>query len=205
MRPLHVLLALLKAGTPKQPSDWPQQDPWKRNLTGCESGDGGHYTKGERIRTMCLKESSSDFPTCHPLSHSQSPGNSQHMSNSIKWEKYTVFHGDCNVSGLNLNMWCAQVRELRGFWWGNKERVLGDYYVYMCVKEDLAVHVKCKTHTGGYIFKTKSIELPNQKKKKKKGKENGHLSFRTKINDNRYLLLIHTICPSIQKIFIKAC
>lgn len=91
---------------------------------------------------MCLKESSSDFPTCHPLSHSQSPENSQHMSNSIKWEKYTVFHGDCNVSGLNLNMWCVQVRELRGFWWGNKERRLGDYYVYMCVKEDLAVHVK---------------------------------------------------------------
>lgn len=45
---------------------------------------------------------------------------------------------------------------------------------------------KCKIHTGGYIFKTKSIELPNQKKKKRK--ENGHLSFRTKINDNRYLL-----------------
>ena len=48
--------------------------------------------------------------------------------------------------------------------------MLGDYYVYMCIKEDLAVHVKCKIHTGGYIFKTKSIELPNQKKKKKERK-----------------------------------
>lgn len=90
MRPLHVLLALLKAGTPKQPSDWPQQDPWKRNLGVREWGWGALYQQ-ERIRTMCLKESSSDFPTCHPLSHSQSPENSQHMSNSIKWEKYQLF------------------------------------------------------------------------------------------------------------------
>ena len=39
-------------------------------------------------------------------------------------------------------MWCVQVREIREFWWGDKERRLGGYYVYMCVKEDLAIHVK---------------------------------------------------------------
>lgn len=84
-------------------------------------------------------------------------------------------------------MWCVQVREIREFWWRDKERRLGGYYVYMCVKEDLAVHVKksVKYIQVDILFKTKSIELPNQNKKERK---NGHLSFRTKINDNRYLL-----------------
>lgn len=79
----------------------------------------------------------------------------------------TVFHGDCKVLGLNLNMWCVQVRQIRGFWWGNKEMRLGDYYVYMCVKEDLAAHVKksVKYIQVDILFKTKSIELPNQNKK----------------------------------------
>lgn len=44
---------------------------------------------------------------------------------------------------------------------------LGDYYVYMCVKEDLAAHVKksVKYIQVDILFKTKSIELPNQNKK----------------------------------------
>lgn len=41
MRPLSVLLALLKAGTPKKPGDQPQQDPWKRNLTQGGRGEWG--------------------------------------------------------------------------------------------------------------------------------------------------------------------
>lgn len=50
MQPLHVFLALLKAGIPKQPSDWPQQDPWKRNLTGGERvGVGGIIPTGKEL------------------------------------------------------------------------------------------------------------------------------------------------------------
>ena len=47
---------------------------------------------------------------------------------------------------------------------------LGDYYVYMCVKEDLAAHVKksVKYIQVDILFKTRSIELPNQNKKDQK-------------------------------------
>ena len=53
MRPLCVLLALLRTGTPKQPGDQRQQDPWKRNLTGGgkgeKSGEGGIIPMGKEL------------------------------------------------------------------------------------------------------------------------------------------------------------
>ena len=139
---------------------------------GGEVGGGGHYTNGKRIRKMCLRESSSDFPTCHPLSHPQSPEYSVNIwvIQSNGKNTNSVVHGDCNALGLNLNVWCVQVREMCGFWWGNKKRRLR-LRVYMCVKEDLALHVRksVKYIKVDILFKTKSTEIPNQKKGKKMG------------------------------------
>lgn len=170
---------------------------------GGDDGRGGRYTNGERIRKMCLREASSDFPTCHPLSHSQSPENSLNIwvIQSNGKNTNSVVHGDCNALGLNLNVWYVQVREMCEFWWGNKKRRLRLWCKrgFGTTCEESMKYIKVDI-----LFSTKSTEIPNQKKRK----ENGPLwftNFRITIKGNTYFVWIHIICPSTQKTSIKAC
>lgn len=158
MWPLSVLLALLRAGTPKaawwSASAGPMEEEfsWERG-----GGRTSHCTNGEGIRTTCLKESSSDFPTCHPLSHSQNPENSVNtwVIQSNGKNTKSVVHGDSSALGLNLNVGCVQIRGICEFWWENETRRFRDYYMYTCVKKYFVVHVrnpKCEKHIGGCTF-----------------------------------------------------
>lgn len=117
---------------------------------------GRQCTNGERIRTMHLKESSSNFPTCHALSHSQNPENSVNIRVIQPNGKNTnsVFHGASSALRLNLKAGCMQGRAIWEFGWRNKERRFSHYYVSVYKRLFCGTHEeKCEIRIVGYIFK----------------------------------------------------
>lgn len=150
------------------------------------------WTNGEGMRTMCLKDSSSDFPTCHSVSHSQNPEKSVSMSNSNGKNTNSVVHGDSSALGLNVNVGCVQVRGLGEFPWENKERRLRNYYVYTCIKGYFVVRVrKSVKHIQILtLFKTENIGIPNQTKKKQKERKQAPVIHKFQVYEYLWLHIL---------------
>lgn len=137
-----VLLALLRAGTPKWPGAQPQQDPWEKNQDNVL----------ERIQLWFSYLSPTvTFPEPRQLS--------QHVSNPIKWGKNTI-----SVVPSD----CVQLREFVSFSDRRRKRD-GEITKGACVWKNMlwCMWGKCEICIGGYTFKTGSIGRPNQRKKRK--------------------------------------
>lgn len=168
MWPGSVLLALLRAGTPEEPGDLPQQDPWKKNLAGVRAEGLDQRGRNEDNVLERLQLWFSYLSLSVPFPEPRELG--QHMSNSNGKNTNSVVHGDSSALGLNVNVGCVQVRGLGEFPWENKERRLRNYYVYTCIKGYFVVRVrKSVKHIQILtLFKTENIGIPNQTKKKQK-------------------------------------